>query len=238
MDLVPALEMWLARYGYAGLGLGVFLESVGIPVPGEAALIGAAFAAAHGTLSLPLVIIIASVSGIIGDNVGYVLGRRLGRPWAERHGKWVFLTPARLARVDAFFARAGAPAVAVARFVAGVRVAAAFMAGVGRMPWPVFLRYNIAGAVVWATLTGLAGYGLGRTWQSIGKTLSATGETILILVLVVAAAAVVFRSLRRRWSAKDPTRRSVALPGVAIDRDHGSRIHADPHEGRRGHSAT
>jgi membrane protein DedA with SNARE-associated domain len=73
----------LEQYGYVGLAVGVFLESMGLPVPGETALIAAAFAAARGILSLPVVIGVAALAGILGDNMGYYLGRRLGREWLE-----------------------------------------------------------------------------------------------------------------------------------------------------------
>ncbi len=159
--------VFLEHYGYLGLALGVFLESVGLPVPGETALIASAFAAAQGVLSLPLVIAFAAVTGILGDNLGYLLGRRLGRPWMERHGKWLLLTPRRLERMDAFFDRFGAAAVAFARFVAGVRVVAAFSAGVAHLRWRTFLTFNVIGAVAWATIVGLLGYGVGKGWQGL-----------------------------------------------------------------------
>lgn len=118
LSIGSALAHWVEWYGYAGLAIGVFAESVGIPVPGETALAASAFAAALGTLALPIIILVAAIAGILGDNLGYAIGRRLGRPWAEQHGRWVLLTPKRLARVDDFFQRRGPVAVALARFVA------------------------------------------------------------------------------------------------------------------------
>ena len=120
--MTAGLTAWLTQYGYVGLALGVFLESAGLPVPGETALLVAALAAAHGSLSLPLVMITAASAGILGDNLGFAVGRRFGRPWLERFGPHFLLSPARLARADAFFARWGGPAIALARFAPGVRV--------------------------------------------------------------------------------------------------------------------
>lgn len=203
LSIGSTLARWMESYGYLGLAVGVFLESVGIPVPGETALVASAFAAAHGTLTLPLVILTAAVAGILGDNLGYVLGRRLGRPWAERHGRWVLLTPERLARVDGFFQRRGPAAVALARFIAGARVAAAFAAGMGQMPWPLFLRYNIIGAALWATVTGLGGYALGRSWQNVGPILGHAGGVVLVIVPAVVLCGWLFIRVRRWWIARD-----------------------------------
>lgn len=200
-----AVVAWLAQYGYFGLALGVFFESAGLPLPGETALLAAAFAAGHGALSLPLVIAIAAVAAVLGDNLGYVIGRRLGRPWLERHGRRLLITPARLDRVDRFFHRFGGWAVALARFVTGVRVLAAVSAGAARMPWATFFRFNVMGAVIWAAVMGLIGFGAGRGWQRLG---SVAGHAALVLLVIVPAAlgsAWAFRRLRRWWQAAGET---------------------------------
>ena len=187
----------LARWGYAGVALGVFLESAGVPVPGETALIAAAFGAAHGVLSLPWIIVVASAASILGDNLGFAVGRRLGRGWVEQHGHRVLLTPARLQRVDAFFERFGPMAVALARFVTGVRVVAAVAAGTSRMPWPVFLRYNVLGAVAWAVLVSLFGYALGRGYAGVAAGGGHAGAVLAVVVPVVLVAAWMLMRNRR-----------------------------------------
>ena len=187
----------LARWGYAGVALGVFLESAGVPVPGETALIAAAFGAAHGVLSLPWIIVVASAASILGDNLGFAVGRRLGRGWVEQHGHRVLLTPARLQRVDAFFERFGPMAVALARFVTGVRVVAALAAGTSRMPWPVFLRYNVLGAVAWAVLVSLFGYALGRGYAGAATGGGHAGAVLAVVIPVVLVAAWMLMRNRR-----------------------------------------
>ncbi|HEY0995670.1 MAG TPA: VTT domain-containing protein [Gemmatimonadaceae bacterium] len=192
---LAAMLPWLARYGYAGLAVAVFLESAGVPVPGETALLAAAFGAAHGALSLPWVIAAAALAGILGDNLGFAVGRRLGRDWLERHGPRFLLSPAHLARVDRFFERYGPAAVAFARFVAGVRVVAAFAAGTSRMRWRAFLLYNVLGAAAWATLVALGGYFMGRGY---GAASAAFGRPGVVLGLVVPAALLTAWLLHRR----------------------------------------
>ncbi len=163
------LAALLGRYGYAAIFLGVLLENAGVPVPGETVLLAGGFFAQRGTFSLPWVIGVAIAAAILGDNLGYWIGRRGGRRLAERHGRVVGLTPARLAALDAFFGRYGARTVFFARFVSGLRVFAALTAGMSRLPWPRFVAYNAAGAVVWATAVGLAGYLFGRSWRLLER---------------------------------------------------------------------
>lgn len=195
----PAAMYWVSQYGYAALFLAVFLESAGLPLPGETALVAAAFVAAHGGLSLPWVILTAAIAGIAGDNLGYYLGRRYGRGWVERRGRWVLLSPARLDRMDAFFARFGAPAVAIARFVAGVRVVAAFAAGVAHMRWRTFFAFNVIGAVLWAATAGAVGYALGRGYGQLSRVLGQAGFIVLLTIASAAFIVWVARRLRARW---------------------------------------
>jgi membrane protein DedA with SNARE-associated domain len=146
------------QLGYAGLFIGVLLENAGLPIPGETALLTAAGFAASGRLSLPLVIATAAVAAIIGDNLGFALARNGGQPLLNRYGPSVGITPERMAVVDRFYARWGALAVVVARFIAGIRVVAALGAGLSGMRWRVFLVANAVGALLWASVMGLVGY--------------------------------------------------------------------------------
>ncbi len=181
----------LARYGYAIVFLGVFLESAGVPVPGETVLLAAGFFASQGTFALPWVIGLGIGAAILGDNVGYWIGRRAGRPLVERYGRLVGLTPGRIAAFDAFFQRHGARTVFLARFVTGLRVVAALFAGVARLPWSEFLLYNAAGALVWATTVTLAGYFFGRSWELLHRWFGRAalfGAALAIALVVVALA--------------------------------------------------
>jgi membrane protein DedA with SNARE-associated domain len=172
-----------ARYGYAVVFLGVFLENMGVPVPGETALVAGAVLAQSGQLWLPGVILIAVAGATLGDNLGFLIGRRGGRVLAERHGWRVGLNAARLAEFDRFFARYGPKTVFIARFITGLRVVCAILAGGSGMPWRVFVAYNAAGAIVWCTVIALAGYALGSSWALLEKWIGRTGLIGLVLVI-------------------------------------------------------
>jgi membrane protein DedA with SNARE-associated domain len=183
------LAALLARYGYAVVFAGVFLENVGLPVPGETALLAAGFLAQRGTFSLPWVIGLGIAAAILGDNLGYWIGRLGGRRLAERHGRLVGLTPARLASLEAFFARHGPGTVFFARFLSGLRVFAAPVAGMSRLPWSRFLLYNAAGAIVWATAVGSVGYLFGRNWGLLEHWVGRVGLFGLAVALALVALA-------------------------------------------------
>lgn len=181
----------LARYGYAVVFVGVFLENAGVPVPGETALLAGAALAHSGRLSLVWVIVTAIGGATLGDNLGFWIGRRGGRSLAERYGGRVGLTRARLALFDRFFVRHGAKTVFIARFVTGLRVVGAVLAGGSGMSWRTFLFYNATGAIVWATVVGTAGYLLGQSWavleQWIGRTSLAGLAVVLVLTAIIIA---------------------------------------------------
>ncbi len=200
------LLQWLATYGYWGLGVGVLLESAGLPIPGETALLVAAFAAAQGRLSLPVVIVVAAAAGTLGDNLGYAVGRRLGRRWLDRYGRWVLLTPERLERADHFFDRFGPAAVALARFITGARVVMALSAGIARMRWRTFALFNVLGAALWATAVGLLGYEFGKGWR-LTQRLGPAGDVAVALVpLILASLWLVWYVRNRAFPRANPVR--------------------------------
>ena len=183
-----------SRYGYAVVFGGVFLENTGLPVPGETALLAGAALAHSGQLSLPWVIVTAIAGATLGDNLGFFIGRRGGRRFAERHGWRIGLTPERLADFDRYFQRHGPKTVFAARFITGLRVVGAVLAGGSGMKWPVFLCYNAAGAVVWCTVIAFAGYSLAYSWETLERWIGRTG--LIALALIVALG--VFALLRAR----------------------------------------
>ena len=145
------------QLGYSALFALVFAESAGLPVPGETALLAAGVLAGAGHLALPGVIAVAAVAAILGDNLGYWLGRRGGRAILTRRGPFHAHRVRALERGERFFARHGAKTILVGRFVPGVRVVAAVVAGASAMPWRSFAAFNVTGASVWATtVAGLA----------------------------------------------------------------------------------
>ena len=188
-----------ARYGYTVVFVGVLLENAGLPVPGETTLLAGAALAHFGRLSLAWVILTAIAAAILGDNIGFLIGRRAGRAFAERHGRKVGLTAARLRQFDRFFERYGAQTVFIARFITGLRVCGAVLAGTSGLRWRSFLFYNAAGAIVWSSTIALVGYSLAYSWDTIERWVGRSGVIALVAVGVVALVAYL-RWRRRRNS--------------------------------------
>jgi membrane protein DedA with SNARE-associated domain len=144
--------------GYAAVAIFVGVEASGVPVPGETALIGAAVLASQGELSIELVIAIAAAAAIIGDNIGYLLGARFGRRLLERPGRTQPRRLEALRRGEQLFDRHGPKAVFLGRWIALLRIWAAWLAGMAGMRWRSFLFWNALGGIGWALFFGLLGY--------------------------------------------------------------------------------
>ena len=191
-----------ARYGYAVVFFGVFLENTGLPVPGETALLAGAALSRSGRLSLPWVIVTAIAGAILGDNLGFLIGRRGGRALVERFGPRIGLTRDRLLQFDRFFDRHGAKTVFIARFVTGLRVFGALLAGTSGLSWGRFLLYNSTGAIAWATTFGGVGYLLAYSWQTLELWIGRSG-LVLLAAIVIAAGGT---------GSTSPQSRSIASP--------------------------
>lgn len=179
------LEGTLHHWGYLAVGLFLFLEDFGVPLPGETMLIAAALYAGAGHLNVWLVAIIGFAAAVLGDNVGYAIGRKGGRRLIERFGRYVFVTPARLDRAEAFFEEHGGKVVAIARFVEGLRQLNGIIAGTVEMPWRRFVFFNVIGAALWvATWTSL-GYFAGNHVETISRYFTYFAIAVVVLVIVV-----------------------------------------------------
>jgi len=184
-----------ARYGYWVVFFGVFLENAGVPVPGETALLAGAALAHYGRLSLTAVVCVATAGAICGDNVGFFIGRRAGRGLVERFGRRIGVTPRHLETFDRFFDRHGGRTIFIARFVTGLRVVGALLAGASGLKWPTFLFYNAAGAVTWAVAVAAAGYTLAQSWDVLQRWIGRSG-LIALAALGVLIAVGVWRARR------------------------------------------
>jgi membrane protein DedA with SNARE-associated domain len=185
----------LQALGYPGIAAIVGLESAGLPLPGETTLIAASYLAATGHLSLPLVIGSAAFGAVVGDSVGYLVGRRGGRRFLERYGKYVGITPEKLIRADDYFARHGVKTVFFGRFVALLRMLAGPLAGASRMPYRRFLAANVAGAATWATTMGALAFFFGKP---VAAFLSWLGVWALVALAAFLIARFALKRLRRR----------------------------------------
>jgi len=170
-------------------------------VPGETIVILAGVLTNFGVLDLRLALTVAVAGAIIGDNVGFLLGRRLGRPWLEAHGGRIGMQREMLERIDGLFARHGGKAVLIGRFVGFLRAMLPFAAGASRMPYAPFVVYNAIGATVWGIFFVLLGYFLGASWTIAERWLGRVG---LVVGTVALIAAIVWlkRSGRARRSAE------------------------------------
>lgn len=189
----------LRTYGYGLLFVVVALESLGVPVPGETALVAAAALAARGHMKIALVVAVAAAAAIIGDAAGYWIGRRGGIAFVRRFGKFLRMNDAKLAHVKRYFERHGAKTVFFGRFIALLRTWAALFAGVGEMPYGQFTLYNASGGIVWAIVFGIVGYLFGRNLE---KLQNIVGDASWALALVVVVAIAGLWIWRRRREAK------------------------------------
>jgi membrane protein DedA with SNARE-associated domain len=191
--------------GYPVLFVLIAIETMGIPVPGETALFTAGILASGGHLSIELVIVVAAAAAILGDNVGFAIGRKVGRrvllapgPF-ERHRRRVIDVG------EPFFERHGPKAVFLGRWIAGLRITSAWLAGVNRMSWPTFLFWNALGGICWAISIALAAYFAGRGAERIVNVAGVGGA----VVVVVGGLAVLFFVRPRRRADAAAGRRPV-----------------------------
>jgi membrane-associated protein len=190
------MESLVQDYGLFLLFLLIAMESAGIPLPGETALVAAGVLASRGDMNIVAVIAVAATGAILGDNVGYLAGRLGGRKllqrWAplERHASRV------LPWSERFFERHGPKTIFLGRFIAVLRVTAAWLAGISKMQWWVFFLWNAAGGVCWAVAVGLVAYYAGQAAaDAIARYGLIAGGGIVVLLVI---GAFVFRFIRRR----------------------------------------
>jgi membrane protein DedA with SNARE-associated domain len=160
----------------------VMIESMGVPVPGETAVILGGLAANTGRLSIVLVIAVASLAAIIGDNIGFEIGRRGGRAVLERPGRFESQRHRVIELGDPFFAKHGAKAVFFGRWMAGLRIWAAWLAGASDMRRSTFFIANAAGGISWATTVGLAAYFGGKAVEHVISKIGLYGAIAVVVI--------------------------------------------------------
>jgi membrane protein DedA with SNARE-associated domain len=181
---------FIAHYGLFFLFGIVCLESAGLWLPGETALIAAGVYASEGHLPIAGVIAVAAVAAIIGDNIGYWIGREGGRRAIDRWAPLKRFGDRVIPPAERFFDRHGGKAVFLARFFGGVRVTGAWMAGISRMPWWRFLAWNALGGIVWAIGVGLVAYYVGKAAADALARYGVYGGIVVAVLVVLAIAGV------------------------------------------------
>ena len=174
------------QWGYWTVPVVLLLENAGVPVPGETVLLFASFLAYdEGDLRLPYLILLGIAACTVGDNLGYLLGRRGGRRLLERYQLLFRIRNRTIRRGERLFERHGHIAIFFARFIFGLRIIAGPLAGVLRMPWRQFVLFNFLGAAVWVTAVSLAGYFFGSEWDTLVHVMGRVNLIIVILALAV-----------------------------------------------------
>lgn len=193
-SLAPLLD----NYGYLAVGGLILIEDFGVPSPGETILIAASVYAGAGRLNIVAVGVIGMLAAVVGDNIGYVIGRFGGHALVLRFGRYVFVTRERLDKAERFFARFGGRIVVVARFIEGLRQLNGIMAGIAEMPWLRFVACNALGAALWVGVWTSVGYLAGNHIGVIYHTATRYSLYLLIALAVLLAAWVTRAVLRRR----------------------------------------
>ncbi|MEP6570529.1 MAG: DedA family protein [Acidobacteriota bacterium] len=178
------IEQYMYLYGYWAVFFGVMLENAGLPIPGETILLVAGYLCSRGTLQLPLVMLIAASGAAVGDNIGFAIGHHFGRDILLRFGRFIFITPRRLDHLSNYFSKHGNKTILVARFITGLRVIGAILAGASKMPWRIFVVYNIAGAILWSIVISSLGYLFGQSLPSLVRWVGRSGSILLLAAIV------------------------------------------------------
>jgi membrane protein DedA with SNARE-associated domain len=198
----------IAHYGYFAVVLGILLEDFGLPTPGETLLISGAIVASQGKLDIWILLPVAWAAAVVGDNIGYVIGRSGGHRLMLRYGGRVGITDDKLKQVEKFFARYGSVVVVFARFVVVLRQFNGIVAGTLGMPWWEFLALNALGAALWVGFWGELAFQLGKRFYLVSHHLAHLGPYLYALggaAVVVGAGYLVWRAgrNRRRRAAPD-----------------------------------
>jgi membrane protein DedA with SNARE-associated domain len=202
----------VATYGYPGVGLLVGLESVGIPLPGETILIAAGtYAGSTHRLSVWGIWAVAIAGAVLGDNLGFLIGRTGGYRLLRRYGRYLRIGDGQLKVARYLFDRHGGKVVFFGRFVSLLRTFAAFLAGTARMTWRRFVPYNMAGGILWSAVYTFAAYGAGTTLSRVSGTLDWVFAGLAVAIAVVVVLVV------RRQVGLLLARAEAAYPGPLQD---------------------
>ena len=205
---MPSIGHLIHLYGLVVVAAVIGLECIGLPLPGETVLIlASAYAATKHDLNIVSVIVTAAGAASIGQMIGFVIGRQFGYWLLLRYGFYLRITESRIKLGEYLFLRHGGKIIIAGRFVPVLRAIAAVLAGANRMPWRNFMLANVAGAVAWATVFGLAAYYLGRQVERLAGSMFVVVGVGAVIVIIVGANFV------RRHEAQLAAEAERALPG-------------------------
>src|SRR5215204_6474751 len=237
----------LGAWAYPAVAAFAFLETgafVGLFVPGETAVVVGGVVAAEGDVELLPLIALVWLAAAVGDLASFVVGRRLGRPFLERHGPRVRIGPERLSQVERFYARHGGSAVLLGRFIGLVRAVPPFVAGASALELRRFLPWSLAGTLAWAATFTLVGYGFSESFADSGETAARIALGAALFAAVGYATVIVLRARsgragrepatdepQRHEGAERAERRSDEPAGDHVEREVHAQIHARERHG-------
>jgi membrane protein DedA with SNARE-associated domain len=192
-----ALMAFIIAYGDLAVGLILFVEGIGIPLPGETAILLGAAITRHGDVPIARVLLIGSLGGILGSTIAYWIGRAGGIALLHRHGPRVFLTRQRIDRTHAMLERHGAAAIIIAKYIAFVRILASFIAGAAQMSFGRFFLYNAVGTLIWVATFSAVGYAFGSDLERLERWIRASGY-FLFASLILGVCLYLLWSRRRK----------------------------------------
>jgi membrane protein DedA with SNARE-associated domain len=199
---MESFKPFLLYYGYWAVFGAILLEDFGLPLPGEALLISGSVLASQGDMHIVPLLLLAWAGAVLGDNIGYGIGRFAGRHLVLRYGRYVLVTQRRLEYAENFFRKHGGVVVVAARFMEVLRQLNGIIAGIARMQWRRFLLYNVLGAALWVAFWGFLFYETGARATEILHLFNRFDIFVIILLGLSAAVLVVF-IIRRRWRSSN-----------------------------------
>ena len=202
-DFAHHLTRLLQSYTYPMVLALVLLESLGIPLPGEIALVTAAAYASHGHISIYVVIVLAALGAIIGGVLGYLIGIKGGLPLVAHYGAYIGVRRSHIDRAHAFFEKNGAKTILFGRFIALLRTWAAIIAGAACMSFPKFVTYNTLGSIVWAIVFGWLGFYFGRDLPLLESYISRASFGLLIALAIGIAVFVIWKRRQRSTATSE-----------------------------------
>lgn len=195
MENFAFLSELIRTYGYYIIGIGVFLESMGVPSPGETVLIMGGVAASLGQLNIVGVILVTVIAATLGDNMGYMVGKHYGMKLIKKLEHIHLFRVENQQKIEKFFHKHGNKTIFIGRFTLILRTYAALFAGIFKMPYQIFFFYNLTGAILWATTFGLLGYFLGYNLPLLEKIIVDFNSLVFVVVGIV----IVFLIVRYFW---------------------------------------
>jgi len=198
---INTLLYYFQVYGYYIVFIGLLLENsafIGLVFPGETVLLAASFFAARGDFNIYLVILYGMLGALIGNNIGYFLGLKGGRPFIERFGHRLFISEARIKAAEGYFDSHGGKTVFIGRFASGIRVFVSLLAGASHMNYAKFLIYTLLAVVAWTVGIGVVGYVFGQNWELLLKIIERIGWGTLAVIIVLVLGAYFYHRIKRK----------------------------------------